>query len=116
MNNELEKLIQRAVAFYDQALALDEHAAREEATSRAVARADAVAAYIALQSGRHAEAHLIAKCARSRNPDLCNPMHLRDSVWLPFEHACGEVMQLSMREAANAREDAVRTATTRDVT
>jgi hypothetical protein len=116
VSNELEKLIQRAVAFYDQALALDEQAAREEATLRAVARADAISAYTALQSGRHAEAHLVAKYARSRNPDLCNPTHLRDSVWLPFELACGEVIQLSMREAANAREDAVRTTLSEDVT
>ena len=116
MSEDLTQRMQHAVEAYERALAQDLIEAREEVVVRAVARADAVAAYVALQAGNHADAHMIARCAASRLPDSTSPMHLRDSVWRDFQIACDSVMQTSMRAQSIAREDAARAAAKRNAT
>ena len=112
MSEELKKRVKHATEMYYHALALDAQAAREETRARLVARADAAAAFIAYNAGHYAEAHFAAKYARSRNPDLSNPTHLRDSVWRNFEIACTAMMETSMSEDAMDREESVRATNT----
>jgi len=116
VSKQLTQRIQHAVEAYERALAQDLVDGREEMTVRAIARADAVAAYNEFACGYYANAHFIARCARSRNPDPSNPTPLRDSVWRDFEIACTAVMELSMREESIAREDELRAAATRNAT
>ncbi len=116
MSEELRKRVKHATEMYYAALALDSERYAEEANARLVARADAAAAFIAFNAGHYAEAHFVARYARSRNPDLSNATHLRDSVWRDFEIACTAMMETSMSEDAMDREESVRVTSTGDAT